>query len=299
MGLVETVVTHLSLFLVQLILAAVPILAKIAFIQISPWSLAWIRVTLAAMALLAWFFVVSQDRVKISDYLRLAILSVFGVCINQFCYMRGLSLTTAINSTIILGMIPVFTFVIAIVLRRELNSLLKTCGVILSFVGVFVLAGPNSISFSLSHTSGNVLLLMGGGAYAVYLVLVRDIIFRYHLLTVVTWIFTFGSLIMFPFAWSDVVRTDFLSLSLLTWGAIVFLSMFASILAYFLTGFALKRASSTLVAVYICLQPVLVAFMAVFVLQESISWEMVFAGSLIFAGVILSASEKPPAFVES
>ena len=290
--------THLYLLVVQLIFAAFPIVSKIAFRQISPWSLAWTRVAIAALILLVWFFAASRDQVEPADYVRLALFSIFGVSINQLCYLRGLSLTTAISATILVGMIPVFTFVIALVLGRETTSVLKAVGVFLAFAGVFVLAGPGSVSFDATHRVGNVLLLSAAFSYSVYLVLARTIMSRYHPLTVVTWIFTFGSLVMLPFAWGDVVRTNYLSLSLLTWASIAFLIVFASILAYFLNGFALKKASSTLVAVYICLQPVLVAFLAVPILGEALTWTMALSGVLIFAGVVLSAADRSPTLVE-
>ena len=290
--------THLYLLAVQVIFAVSPVVSIVAFREISPWSLAWVRLALAAFILLVWFFVASPDRVELSDYGRLAIFSVFGASVNQLCYLHGLSLTTAINATILIGMIPVFTFVIALLLGREATSVGKTLGVVLAFAGVFVLAGPGSISFDSTYSVGNVLLLSAAFAYSVYLVLARNIMSRYHPLTVVTWVFTFGSVVMLPFAWGDVARTSFLSLSALTWASIAFLVVFTSILAYFLTGFVLKKASSTLVAVYICLQPVMVAFLAVPILGETLTWTMALSGVLIFSGVVLSAADRPPTLVE-
>ena len=290
--------THLYLLAVQLIFAAFPIVSKIAFRQVSPWSLAWIRLAIAALILLVWFFAASRDRVEPTDYARLAVFSIFGVSINQLCYLRGLSLTTAINATILVGMIPVFTFVIALVLGRETTSVLKAVGVFLAFAGVFVLAGPGSVSFDATHRVGNVLLLSGAFAYSVYLVLARNIMSRYHPLTVVTWLFTFGTVTVLPFAWADLATTPFVSLSALTWACIAFLAIVASIVAYFLTGVALKSASSTLVAVYICMQPVLVAFLAAPILGEAVTPTMVLSGVLIFTGVVLSAADRPPTLVE-
>ena len=113
-----------------------------------------------------------------------------------------------------------------------------------------------------------------------------------------TWVFTFGSLAMLPFAWEDIGKTDFASLSLLTWVSIAFLILFASILAYFLNALALKTASSTLVAVYICLQPIFVAVLAVWILGEALTWTIVLSGVLIFSGLALSATQRTPTPVE-
>lgn len=285
--------THVSLLAVQLIFSAFPIVSKIAFREISPWSLAWMRLSISAAILLVWFLACSRDRVSFVDYRRLALFSIFGVSINQLCYLRGLSLTTAINATILIGMIPVFTFMIALVLGRETANVWKAAGVLLAFAGVFVLAGPGSVSFDDKYSEGNMLLLTGAFAYSIYLVLARDLLSKYHPLTVVTWVFTFGSLAMLPFTWNDIGKTNFASLSLSTWLSIAFLILFASILAYFLNALALKTASSTLVAVYICLQPIFVAVLAVWVLGEVLTWTIVLSGVLIFSGLVLSATQHP------
>jgi drug/metabolite transporter (DMT)-like permease len=291
-------VTHLYLLAVQFIFAAFPVVSKIAFREVSPWALAWIRMAIAAAILLAWFYGFRRERIEPADFRKLFLLSVFGVSLNQLCYLRGLSLTTAINATILVGMIPVFTFLVALFLRRETTTFAKSGGVFLGFSGVFVLAGPGSVSFGSQYTFGNVLLLTGAFSYAVFLVLGRNIMSRYHPMTVVTWIFAFGSITMLPFAWTELREANVLSFGILTWASIAFLTLFASILAYFLVGLALKKASATLVAVYICMQPVLVAFLAVPILGESITWMTVVSGMLIFSGVVLSASHRPSETVE-
>ena len=291
-------ITHFSLMTVQVIFAVFPIAAKIAFREMSPWSVAWVRLAAASVILLAWFWLFSNDRVTRSDYWKLALFSLFGVSINQLCYLRGLSLTTAINATILVGMIPVFTFVIALVLRREEAGALKVAGVVMAFVGVFVLAGPSALSVESEHVIGNILLLCGAFGYSVYLVLARNIMSRYHPLTVVTWVFVFGSIAMLPFAWGEVRSTDFSGLSQSTWISLAFLTLLASIVTYYLNGVALKQASATLVAVYICTQPILVALLAVPILGETITSTMSVAAVLIFGGVVLTAAHRPPTLVE-
>ena len=291
-------VTHLSLMAVQVIFAVFPIAAKIAFREMSPWSVAWVRLAAASVILLVWFGVFSRDRVTRFDYGKLALFSLFGVTINQLCYLKGLSLTTAINATILVGMIPVFTFLMALALRREDAGVLKVAGIVLAFVGVFLLAGPGMISMETEHALGNILLLCGAFGYSAYLVLARRIMSRYHPMTVVTWVFVFGSIAMLPFAWGDVRATYFPGLGRSTWVSLAFLTVLASIVAYYLTGVALKQASATLVAVYICTQPILVAILAVPLLGETITWTMGVAAILIFGGVVLTAAHRPPILID-
>jgi drug/metabolite transporter (DMT)-like permease len=62
--------------------------------------------------------------------------------------------------------------------------------------------------------------------------------------------------------------------------------VFPTIIAYFLNIWALRRASSNVVAVYVYLQPVLTALVAPLLLEgEGLTTRAGLAGILIFAGV--------------
>ncbi len=63
--------------------------------------------------------------------------------------------------------------------------------------------------------------------------------------------------------------------------------------AYALNAWALKRVDSSQVALFIYVQPVIAAGLAVVLLGERITVHLVMAAALIFSGVFVALAAKP------
>ncbi len=68
--------------------------------------------------------------------------SVIGVVGNQFLYVKGLSLTTVINATLLSTTIPVFTLFVSILFGYDRLSLRRFLGMLLAACGVIYLVNP-------------------------------------------------------------------------------------------------------------------------------------------------------------
>ena len=86
----------------------------------------------------------------------LALSSLLGVVINQLLFVKGLSLSTAINATLLTSTIPVVTLVVSIALGYDRASLRHVFGIALAAAGVIYLVDPWRASFSAQTTRGNV-----------------------------------------------------------------------------------------------------------------------------------------------
>ena len=90
---------HLALIAVQVLFGTWPVLGKVVLRAMSPPMLVTCRVAGAALAL-----VLIQRRftpllkMRLKDFAWLVLCSVIGVVGNQFLFVKGLSLTTAINA---------------------------------------------------------------------------------------------------------------------------------------------------------------------------------------------------------
>lgn len=279
---------HLALLTVQLLFGSLPIAAKIVLREMSPSLLTFARVAGAALvfALLHAAFVRERVRDR-RDFLRLMVYSVLGVSANQWLYLQGLSRTTALNAQIIVTSIPALVVAAAILLRREAASAAKIVGVAVAGAGALYLIGIER--FDLRAAAGNALVLANSTCYAFYLVLARDLLVRYRPSTFATWIFLFGTLPLLPLAASSFAEAGLPQLSGAGGLALAFTVAGPTVGSYFLSVWALKRARSTLVAVYIYLQPIVAGALAAWWLDEPVSPRVVPAALLIFAGVALVA----------
>src|SRR3977135_1969892 len=93
---------HLALIAVQVMFGTWPIVGKIALRAVSPIGLVTFRVAGAAIA----FSLLQRKlgelrRMPKRGLLQLVLCSVLGVALNQLLYVKGLSLTTVINVTLL------------------------------------------------------------------------------------------------------------------------------------------------------------------------------------------------------
>src|SRR5256714_14365246 len=127
---------HLALIVVQVLFATWPIVGKIALRSLPPTAIVAIRVIGAALAFLILGTVVQKrGRIKKSDWPLLILSSLLGVVLNQWLFVKGLSLTTVINATLLGTTIPVFTLLVSITLGYDRLTLRKALGISLAAAG--------------------------------------------------------------------------------------------------------------------------------------------------------------------
>lgn len=277
---------HLALIAVQILFGTWPIFGKIILRSMSTTNLMLCRLIGAALVLALiqrhlrplW----SMPR---KDLAWVTLCSLVGVVGNQFIYLKGLSLTTVINTTLLSTTIPVFTLFVSIILGHDRLSVRRLLGIALAASGVVYLVNPWRADLSSQHTVGNVLVVTSSLLYATYIVISKDIFERYGALNVITWIFVVGALITIPAGAYSLSNAQLQNLSATVWLTIIFVILFPTVGAYYLNAWALTRVTPSTVAIYIYLQPLFAFGVAPILLGEKWSWRTGVAAVLIFAGV--------------
>lgn len=283
------VLVHLALVLAQICMASLAIVGKLVFPYLPPHAVVLFRVSGAAVLVYAGYRLFMAERVRSGgDLLRLAGLAVLGISANQTLFLTGLEHTTAINATILVTTIPVFTVLLSLLLGREKPSALKVAGIAVSGLGALYLIGPERFSLAPGTALGNALILAGMLAYSLYLVLSKPLLARYRSLTVTAHVLVLGVPGVLPLGFLGLHRADLGAVPPLAWGGVGYIIVIPTIVAYFLTIWALKRASSQLVAGYIYLQPLFVGAIAPLVLSgEHLTGRTLAGGIAVFAGLAL------------
>jgi drug/metabolite transporter (DMT)-like permease len=277
---------YLVLLATQVIFATLPIGVKLALRDLSSPSLALLRVTGAALLFVVLQLVLVRERVRSRrDYALLAGFALLGVVANQLLYITALTLTTATAAQMLQTAGPAFTLLIALLLGRESSSPGKWVGIALAASGVLYLVG---VDFGSGSGVGNLLAILNVAAFSLYLVVSRGVVQRYDPLTVTTWVFVFGAAGIVPWGLPSLLAETG-PVSGTTWAVLAWIVVFPTVLAYYLNAWALKRVESSVVAIYVYLQPVVTALLAGPVLGERLSPRLLPAAGLIFAGVALSA----------
>jgi len=279
---------HLALITVQILFGTWPIFGKIVLRSMSTTNLMLCRLIGAALVLgLIQRQLRPLFQMPFKDLLWLTLCSLVGVVGNQFIYLKGLSLTTVINTTLLSTTIPVFTLFVSIILGHDRPSVRRIIGIALAAAGVLYLVNPARADLSAHHTLGNLLVAISSLLYATYIVISKDLFGRYGALNVITWIFVVGSLITIPAGIYSLGTAEVHTLPLNVWLTIAFIILFPTVGAYYLNAWALTKVTPSTVAIYIYMQPLFAFGVAPLLLGERWTWRTVVAALLIFTGVAI------------
>jgi drug/metabolite transporter (DMT)-like permease len=133
---------------------------------------------------------------------------------------------------------------------------------------------------------GELFLVINSICYALYLVLSRPLFQRYRTDTAITWIFGFGALLLLPLGLRSIAHELPVAPSA-AHASLAFIVLGPTVAAYFLNGFALRRAPASIVAVYCYVQPVVAALLAAWILDERIAAVTIAGAVLIAIGIAM------------
>jgi len=285
---------HLSLLAANIIYGLNFSIAKAVMPEsIKPFALVSLRSVCTAALFWATSIFMPKDPVKGKDILYLFACSFFGVVINQTLFLLGLSMTSPINSSILLSTNPIFAFVFAAIILKERITFLRGLGLTLGLTGVLALILQNGTPDMASSTFlGDVFTLVNTISWAFYTVIIKRMLDKYHPVTVMKWTFLFGLLTNVPVGYHQWSTMDWTAISLKGWLGIGFVVVFATFLGYLLIIFGLRRLSPTIVSTYTYTQPIIAAYVASFLGQDRITLVMIISALLIFAGVFVVSFQK-------
>ena len=280
---------HAVLLTIQVVFSTLPVATKLVLPVIEPLAVATLRIFGSALAFAVVKWARTREQVTAPrDLLAFVGLALLGVALNQVLFLLGVARTTAVHANILITIIPVFTLAVALALGRERVSGAKLGGIVLAGAGALYLIAARNLRSEGATALGDGLVAVNAFFYACYLVLSKDLLRRYSPITVVTYVFFFGALLVAPVGVPALLRTDLAAVTTRTWLILAYIVAFPSFLAYLLSIWALRRTASSLVAMYVYVQPLVTAVTAPLVLGERVTQRAGLAGALIFAGLALA-----------
>ena len=150
----------------------------------------------------------------------------------------------------------------------------------------------NPISLGGGNFKGNLFIVANTAAWSIYLVIAKPLMVKYNPFVLMRYIFLIGFIAVFPFTITQAMEIDFRSFDMRTWLSILYIIIGTTFMAYFFITFSLKRLSSSVVAYYTYLQPVLVALIGIVLFSELISWVKIVSALFVFAGIYFVTKRK-------
>jgi drug/metabolite transporter (DMT)-like permease len=281
---------------------------KFALRFFQPLTLASFRVVAASIFMLAIYSIAArlpafsadlrahkQPR-TLRDLFTFAYLGFFCIGLNQMCFTVGLRYTSVAHSSLILGMGPIYALILAVLFRLEKLTLGKALGMAVSFFGVAILASGSGVSRHSPTLRGDLITLCGSLAFALYVVLGKRVAGKYDALTMTTWNYLFGGLIILPIAINRAFAlgplTNWQAIPWPAWACLAFSAIFSSTLAYLFYFWLLRYLEASQLSAFSYLLPVSATILGILFLGERGSWSELIGAALALLGLFLTESAR-------
>jgi drug/metabolite transporter (DMT)-like permease len=277
------------------------IAAKIGLRSLPAATLASFRVVLAGTVMIPFYLFCSrlpafaqaaearQRKWTPSDLWTFFYMGFFGVVTNQICFTVGLRYTSVSHAAVIVGMGPIYTLILAVLLRLETATWRKAVGMVIAFAGIAVMASENGMSAHSPSLLGDAITMTGSIGFAMYVVLGKRLAGRYDALTMTAFSHYAGALIVMPVAIYRAIMLGpaghWRAIAWSGWAALLYMAIFSSAVAYLFYFWLLRYLEPSQLSAFTYLLPVVATALGILWLGEKGSWSQVLGGVLALGGV--------------
>jgi drug/metabolite transporter (DMT)-like permease len=231
------------------------------------------------------------------DWLRLAALGVVGHVLYQFLFIGGLARTSVANSSLMLATTPVIIAIVSAVLGHEQIGRTQWLGAAVSTAGIYLVVG-RGFTLGGERLIGDAMMFGAVCCWALYTMGARPLMSRHSPVGVTGLSMALGTVVYVAAVWPKVDAVDWLHVSALTLGLLVYSALFALCVAYTIWYVAVRQIGSARTSAYSNLIPVAAMASAVLFLHEPLEARKVLGAAAVLAGVALTRAggrSDPPA----
>lgn len=265
---------------------------------VQPLGFIILRVTGAAALFWLISFFGPKEKIHKRDYLRMGLCALLGMGFNMLVFFKGLSLSTPINSSVLITTTPIIVLILSAILIKEKIGGRKILGIGVGLVGALglILYGSELRQDAPNIPLGNFLILCNSVFYGSYLIVVKSLIAKYHPFTFMKWLFTLGILICLPFGYQEFSEINWTSLPVEALWRIGFVILGTTFCTYLFNIFALTQLKASTLSAFAYLQPLLGIGFAIATGQDRLTTVKIIAACFVLLGVYLAtkkSSKKP------
>lgn len=265
---------------------------------ISPLGLSFARMFISVLVLLAMrLFYKPKERIHRSDYPVLILAGFLGITCNQILSVMGIASTNPINASLLNMATPIIVTVLATIFVKEKFGLNKVLGLFLGLSGAIILInGRKTINGANQATlSGDLFVLLASLCYSTYLILMRRISTRYSPLTILRFVFIFGTIFSIPFCFGGFMDASWTNFNGGNWYSMFHIIILGTLLSNILMNWGVMKWGPSRTGSYIYFQPLFSTAGAVMFMGEGLTLIKTMAGLLIIAGVWITSIKNKKA----
>lgn len=255
-----------------------------------PFRLAFFRFGIAGVILAVWLLCRNRAalRVRSEDYFAFFRLALLGMGLTYVFNYGGLALSSGTAAALIMASEPVWIAALALLFLKEKLTLPRLFGI------VFGLTGAVAVVLSTQKGGGaggaypllgNILMVLSLLFEAGAVLTVKRLTARYSGLTIVTYEFLLGSLLLAPFAIIETTMSGAAHPGTVSWISFAYLLTGCTLIAYPLWFRLLETTDASDVTLFIFLQPVIGTLIGVALLREPFTAGAAIGACMVLLGV--------------
>lgn len=265
---------------------------KLTLTEVPIFSLGFIR-QLAA-AIIFFPFVAKDLKIERADIKPLIIATLLGTNINLFFFFSGLKLTHAINASILVSAVPIFTLLAAHLYLKEKLTPKLVVSSITALLGALVIIGTPIFASDFKSVLGNVFLMAATVSFVAYEIIAKKLLRKYSAAKLTFYMFVIATIIFLPNFILELASNP-------TWPSHISLSgilgllygiVFASALASYFWQKGLSLIPAGEAALFFYIDPISGIIVSMLLLGEKVTTSFTVGAILIVIGVYLAEHHR-------
>ena len=189
-------------------------------------------------------------RLRRSDFLRVILLGLVCVPINQFAFWGGVGLANPSHSAMFYSSTPVLVTLMVCLIGVEKWSIRIVLAAVLASAGVVAILIHSGLQLRGRYFRGDLLLLLAALTWSGYLVFSRPLNARYGSLATQFWVFLAGTAISIPLVGADSFSVHWAHILWISWIGLFYLSVVIAVLVFFLFNWSMMRQPPSRVSTF-------------------------------------------------
>ena len=266
--------------LVPVILGFGFVIAKPAMQYFPPYLLMGMRFTIPAL-ILVWWFPLPKGL-----YFDLFKVSLIGSTLQYGLTYTGLNIIDASSAILLVQLEVPFGIIIAFFLLKEIPTIKNIVGLVIAFIGVFILTGAPNLE---GKYIGVLLTIAGAFTWALGAVMAKPLSKKIGAFALMTWLCVFSGpmLLLVSLVFDGNPMQYILYANFNSWLTVIFLGFFMQPVGYAAWYYVLKKYPVNKVMPVLLILPVTGLITSIFLLGEDPPKQVFLGGLVIISGVAL------------
>ena len=263
---------------------------KVALESIPTFTLIFARFMLAFLFFAALMIRHGVPTFTPKDHAKLFLMAIFEPGLYFLCETQGLLYTSAAKVSLIIATIPIAVMILSAIILKEKTNRLGIIGIFLSLVGIAILVtGDSDFIWGLDGSLKGDLIVFGAVLSAgAYIVSARSLGVRHSSRDITSMQCFYGAVFFAPAFLLEIPAFLWAAISPRSLVALLYLTVFATVAAFFFYNYALTKITASRAAIFINGIPVVTALGARVILGERLTLLQGAGGTLVLAAVFIT-----------